>query len=93
MQGAGVAGRALVAPVSSANRLRDPARRGVFHLRAGRAERASAALLHVQINDWRLRAPVAVTPDELGEAWRSSVLDSEPLDAAFHLASIPGGRA
>lgn len=38
---------ALVAPATSAEQLRTPARPGVFHLRAGTAEQASAALLHL----------------------------------------------
>ena len=38
---------ALVAPATGAEPLRDPPRPGVFHLRAGVAEEASAAVLHL----------------------------------------------
>ncbi len=38
---------ALVAPVTGAEALRDPPRPGLFHLRAGVAEEASAAILHL----------------------------------------------
>ncbi|WP_164886768.1 MULTISPECIES: ABC transporter substrate-binding protein [Piscinibacter] len=38
---------ALVGPATGAEPLRDPPRPGVFHLRAGAAEEASAALLHL----------------------------------------------
>lgn len=38
---------ALVAPATSADQLRNPVRPGVFHLRAGTAEQANAALLHL----------------------------------------------
>jgi branched-chain amino acid transport system substrate-binding protein len=38
---------ALVAPATGAEALRNPARPGLFHLRAGVAEEASAAMLHL----------------------------------------------
>lgn len=65
--GGGPALAALVAPVSSADRLRDPAHRGVFHLRAGMAEQASAALLHLDTLGIE-RYALLVQDDLLGNA-------------------------
>lgn len=45
--GSDAAQLALVAPVTSADSLRDPPLPGVFHIRAGAAEEASAAVLHL----------------------------------------------
>jgi len=58
---------ALVAPVTSADSLREPARPGVFHLRAGMAEQASAALLHLDTLGVE-RYALLVQDDELGRS-------------------------
>lgn len=58
---------ALVAPATGAESLRDPPRPGVFHLRAGVAEEASAAMLHL---------------DTLGITRYALVAQSGPLGAS-----------
>jgi ABC-type branched-subunit amino acid transport system substrate-binding protein len=58
---------ALVAPVTSADGLREPLRPGVFHLRAGVAEQASAALLHLDTLGIE-RYALLVQDDELGRS-------------------------
>lgn len=47
LQGEQTAQAALVAPATSADTMRDPPLPGVFHLRAGALEEASAAVLHL----------------------------------------------
>lgn len=58
---------ALVAPVTSAEGLREPVRPGVFHLRAGIAEQANAALLHLDTLGIE-RYALLVQDDELGRS-------------------------
>ncbi len=58
---------ALVAPATSADGLRDPVRPGVFHLRAGVAEQANAALLHLDTLGIERYALLA-QDDELGRS-------------------------
>lgn len=58
---------ALVAPVTSADGLRTPVRPGVFHLRAGMAEQAGAALLHLDTLGVE-RYALLVQDDELGRS-------------------------
>lgn len=58
---------ALVAPVTSADGLREPVRPGVFHLRAGMAEQANAALLHLDTLGIE-RYALLVQDDELGRS-------------------------
>lgn len=58
---------ALVAPVTSADALREPVRPGVFHLRAGVAEQANAALLHLDTLGIE-RYALLVQDDELGRS-------------------------
>ena len=64
---------ALVAPATSADLLRDPPRPGVFHLRAGAAEQASAALLHLDTMGITCYA-IVTQADALGESGRERVL-------------------
>jgi branched-chain amino acid transport system substrate-binding protein len=64
---------ALVAPVTSADVLREPPRPGVFHLRAGSAEQASAALLHLDTLGIT-RYAIMTQADALGESGRERVL-------------------
>jgi ABC-type branched-subunit amino acid transport system substrate-binding protein len=64
---------ALVGPATGAEPLRDPPRPGVFHLRAGAAEEASAALLHLDtlgVSRYALMAQA----DAQGESGRERVL-------------------
>lgn len=64
---------ALVGPATGAEPLRDPPRPGVFHLRAGVAEEASAALLHLDTLGVGRYALIAQA-DALGESGRERVL-------------------
>ena len=64
---------ALVGPATGAEPLRDPPRAGVFHLRAGMAEEASAALLHLDTLGVSRYALVAQA-DTHGESGRERVL-------------------
>ena len=64
---------ALVAPATSADVLREPPRPGVFHLRAGAAEQASAALLHLDTLGIT-RYAIVTQADALGESGRERVL-------------------
>lgn len=64
---------ALVGPATGAEPLRDPPRPGVFHLRAGVAEEASAALLHLDTLGVSRYALIAQA-DALGDSGRERVL-------------------
>lgn len=64
---------ALVGPATGAEPLRDPPRPGVFHLRAGAAEEASAALLHLDTLGVSRYALIAQA-DAQGESGRERVL-------------------
>lgn len=64
---------ALVAPVTGADVLRDPPRPGVFHLRAGTAEEASTAVLHLDTIGVA-RYALLTQADALGDAGRDRVL-------------------
>lgn len=64
---------ALVAPASGAESLRDPPRPGVFHLRAGLAEEASAAVLHLDTLGVTRYAVVAQA-DRSGESGRERLM-------------------
>ncbi|NRF70787.1 ABC transporter substrate-binding protein [Aquincola sp. S2] len=64
---------ALVGPATGAEPLRDPPRPGVFHLRAGVAEEASAALLHLDTLGVSRYALIA-RADAHGESGRERVL-------------------
>lgn len=64
---------ALVAPATSADLLRDPPRPGVFHLRAGVAEEAAAAVLHLDTLGIT-RYALLLQADPLGDSGRDAVL-------------------
>jgi branched-chain amino acid transport system substrate-binding protein len=64
---------ALVAPATSAEVLRERPRPGVFHLRAGAAEQASAAMLHLDTLGVS-RYALLTQADALGESGRERVL-------------------
>jgi ABC-type branched-subunit amino acid transport system substrate-binding protein len=64
---------ALVAPVTGAESLRDPPLPGLFHLRAGLAEEASAAMLHLDTIGVT-RFAVLSQADRLGESGRERLL-------------------
>lgn len=63
----------LVAPATGADSLREPPRPGVFHLRAGTAEEASAAVLHLDTIGVA-RYALLTQADALGDAGRDRVL-------------------
>lgn len=64
---------ALVAPATGADSLREPPRPGVFHLRAGTAEEASSAVLHLDTIGVTRYALLTQT-DALGDSGRDRVL-------------------
>lgn len=64
---------ALVAPATGADSLREPPRPGVFHLRAGTAEEASSAVLHLDTIGVA-RYALLTQADALGDAGRDRVL-------------------
>lgn len=63
----------LVAPATGADSLREPPRPGVFHLRAGTAEEASTAVLHLDTLGVANYA-LLTQADALGDAGRDRVL-------------------
>lgn len=63
----------LVAPATGADALRDPPHPGVFHLRAGTAEEASSAVLHLDTIGVT-RYALLTQADALGDAGRDRVL-------------------
>lgn len=63
---------ALVAPATSTDNLRDPARPGVFHLRAGIVEEVSSALLHLDTIGLT-RYAVVSQADPLGDSGREGI--------------------
>jgi ABC-type branched-subunit amino acid transport system substrate-binding protein len=63
----------LVAPATGADALRDPPLPGVFHLRAGTAEEASSAVLHLDTIGVT-RYALLTQADALGDAGRDRVL-------------------
>jgi ABC-type branched-subunit amino acid transport system substrate-binding protein len=63
----------LVAPATGADALRDPSRPGVFHLRAGMAEEASTAVLHLDTIGVT-RYALLTQADALGDSGRDHVL-------------------
>lgn len=71
--GGEVAHTALVAPATGADSLRDPPRPGVFHLRAGVAEEASAAVLHLDTVGIS-RYALITQDDALGESGHERVM-------------------
>lgn len=64
---------ALVAPATGAESLREPPRPGVFHLRAGLAEEASAAVLHLDTLGVT-RLAVIAQADRTGESGRERLV-------------------
>lgn len=63
----------LVAPATGADSLREPVHPGVFHLRAGTAEEASSAVLHLDTIGVA-RYALLTQADALGDAGRDRVL-------------------
>lgn len=64
---------ALIGPASGAQPLRDPPRPGVFHLRAGLAEEAAAAVLHLDTIGIT-RYALVTQDDGLGDSGREQLM-------------------
>jgi branched-chain amino acid transport system substrate-binding protein len=85
---------ALVGPATGAEALREPARPGVYHLRAGLAEEASAAVLHLDTIGVT-RYALITQGDALGESGRERLLHELTRIALRPVAAahVPAGAA